>query len=58
MTITAASALIAAAFNAGLIDGETAARAQDAIRARSYYGNAMTATDRARIVRVRFGIEG
>lgn len=56
MTITTASALIAIAYHSGQIDGETAARAQDAIRARSYYGNRMTNSTRALIVRNRFGI--
>jgi hypothetical protein len=56
MNITTASALIATAYQSGLIDGDTAARAQDAIRARSYYGCRMTNTTRASIVRNRFGI--
>ena len=58
MNITEASAVIAAAFNSGSINNETAVRAQVAIRERSYYGNRMTNEDRERIVRVRFGIEG
>lgn len=56
MNVNVASALIGRALEAGQIDGATAARAQAAIRARSYYGNRMTPRDRARIVNVRFGI--
>lgn len=58
MGITTASNLIAAALAAGQIDQATAKRANIAIRERSYYGNAMTGEHRARIVRLRFGIEG
>lgn len=58
MSITVASALIAAALADGRIDAATAERAQRQIRERSYYGNRMTADRRAAIVRLRFGIEG
>jgi len=56
MNISTASALIGQALEAGQIDRATAIRAQEAIRARSYYGNRMTGADRRRIVNVRFGI--
>jgi hypothetical protein len=58
MSIQNASTLIANAFAAGRIAAETAKAAQIAIRAKSNYGQAMTSADRARIVNVRYGIEG
>lgn len=58
MNITTASVLIAAALADGRIDIETAKRANIAIREPSYYGNRMTNEHRARIIRLRFGIEG
>lgn len=56
MNITQATAAIEAAAIAGLIDQATARAAYAAVRETSYYGNRMTSADRARIVRVRFGI--
>jgi hypothetical protein len=58
MNITTASALIASAFAAGRISAETSKAAQNDIRAKSNYGQVMTSADRARIVNVRYGIEG
>jgi hypothetical protein len=58
MNISTASQIIAAAFQAGRIDAETSRAAQNAIRAKSNYGQAMTGADRARIVTVRYGIKG
>lgn len=58
MNITNASALIASAFAAGRISADTARSAQIDIRAKSSYGQAMTSADRARIVNVRYSIEG
>jgi hypothetical protein len=58
MTITTATRIIAAAFAAGTISAEAAKSAQNDIRAKSNYGQAMTGADRARIVTVRYGIEG
>ncbi|MNQ67506.1 hypothetical protein D3C85_820330 [compost metagenome] len=56
MNITQASTKIAQALQAGVIDQATAVRAQDAIRSKSYYGNAMTGSTRARMLVNRFGI--
>jgi hypothetical protein len=58
MSITTASSLIAAALASGAISAAAAKDAEIAIRAKSNYGQAMASADRARIVRVRFGIEG
>lgn len=58
MSITTASDLITNALAAGRISAELAKRAQVAVRESSYYGQRMTNRDRARIVAVRFGIEG
>lgn len=57
MTIREASALIAAAVQAGNLDHAAACRAQDAIRGR-HYGMTLSGRDRAAILRNRFGIEG
>lgn len=57
MTITAASALIAAALEAGQIDRDTAIAAQAAIRAKRY-GNHMTPDRVATVLSTRFGIVG
>lgn len=56
MTTTQGANLIAAYLAAGAITFATAARAQAAIRERSYYGNRMTGEDRRRILNLRFGI--
>jgi hypothetical protein len=55
MTITAATALIGRALSAGLIDRETAIRAQSAIRA-GYYGSRMSNADRAQMLALLFGL--
>lgn len=56
MNISTATQIIDNAYRAGSIDLETWARAQRQIRETSYYGNQMTARDRARIVNIRFGL--
>ncbi|WP_435012987.1 hypothetical protein [Xanthomonas arboricola] len=56
LTIAQASGLIAEQLADGRIDRDTAVRAQAAIRERSYYGSPMTATDRQRLLALRFGI--
>lgn len=58
MTITQASALIAAALAAGQIDAQTASQAHAAVRAQRHYGNRMTPRDRASVLALRFGIGG
>jgi hypothetical protein len=58
MNIRTASELIAQHLAEGRIDYATAALAQRAIRAGTYYGCRMSAADRASILRNRFGIEG
>ncbi|NIJ86965.1 hypothetical protein FHY35_004015 [Xanthomonas arboricola] len=56
LTVAQAAALIADHLADGRIDRDTAVRAQAAIRERHYYGNPMTATDRQRLLALRFGI--
>lgn len=56
LTVRQASALIAEHLADNRIDRDTAVRAQAAIRERRYYGNPMTATDRQRLLALRFGI--
>lgn len=57
MTITEASSLINAAYQAGRISLEAARNAQLAIRG-SYYGMRMTGSDRRQMLALRFGLEG
>ena len=57
MNITTASALIASQLESGSISQDLANRAQFAIRESSYYGQRMTADDRRRMLKNRFGIE-
>ncbi|XQA72096.1 hypothetical protein ACM9XA_11395 [Xanthomonas sacchari] len=56
LTIRQAVALISRYREAGLINQETAERAVRAARDPLYYGNRITATDRARMLALRFGI--
>ncbi len=56
MNITQCSDLIAEYLSHDLIDFQTAARAQDAVRQATYYGNRMTGDDRRLILALRFGI--
>ncbi|MNC80905.1 hypothetical protein D3C75_1338500 [compost metagenome] len=56
MNITQASAKIAQALQAGIIDQATAVRAQAAIREKKYYGNTMKPNHRESILVNRFGI--
>lgn len=56
MTTRQASDLIAAAVQTGRLTREQARAAQDAIRARVYYGNRLTPRDRASILHNRFGL--
>lgn len=58
MTIAQAERAISSAEAAGRISCETARSVRIAIRDKSCYGMSMTTEDRARIVRIRYGIEG
>lgn len=57
ISITQAELAISQAQTAGSISQDAALSARKAIREKSYYGTSMTGADRARMLRLRFGID-